>query len=54
MMALTGARHVRTCNDQCPRGSSCIQGICCIHPVSCNHFAYRYGIKSISMKNVKC
>uniref|UniRef100_A0A158P7U7 CC domain-containing protein n=1 Tax=Angiostrongylus cantonensis TaxID=6313 RepID=A0A158P7U7_ANGCA len=42
MMTLTGERHVRTCNDQCPRGSSCIQGICCIHPVSCNHFAYRY------------
>ncbi|VDP22314.1 unnamed protein product [Heligmosomoides polygyrus] len=42
LMPLTGARHVRTCDDRCPRGSSCVQGICCTHPPQCNHFTYKY------------
>ncbi|VDO71613.1 unnamed protein product [Haemonchus placei] len=41
-MPLTGARRVRTCDNGCPLGSSCINGICCTSPPRCDHPTYRY------------
>ncbi|VDM76131.1 unnamed protein product [Strongylus vulgaris] len=41
LQPLTGIRHVRTCDDSCPRGSTCVQGICCTRQPSCNHFTYK-------------
>ncbi|KAK6751669.1 hypothetical protein RB195_003218 [Necator americanus] len=56
LQPLTGARHVRTCDDKltkCPRGSSCIQGVCCLRQPSCNHFTYKYSSQYSCLPRVK-
>ncbi|CAJ0603564.1 unnamed protein product [Cylicocyclus nassatus] len=53
LQPLTGVRHVRTCEDECPYGSTCIKGICCMRQPSCNHFTYKHPSQYSCLPRVK-
>ncbi|CAI4229223.1 unnamed protein product [Auanema sp. JU1783] len=52
-LPLTGKAHVRTCEDNCPMDSKCMQGICCIKPPTCLDIKFKFSTGYSCLPKIK-